>query len=212
MWRVACVVAVCVLVSAEAWAQVGPTWTPVGRQYAEVGLGVSGWWGSGEVTREGEVAEASSTWALGGGPVFVGFGHVVSASALLELRLGLGALWFADDRLINARLPREGSGHVGVTLEAELLGRWFGEAGWTGALGINLGSVGLPEARGSLFRLSPRVGYLLWSEGYQGFWLWEVGYQVPLINGLVPDVQGAGVEAPVSSWWHVVTASVSWGF
>lgn len=203
------------LVGSSAQAQLGPAWTPVGRQFIEVGAQASAWLGQGTVRaipeEGGQVQGEYEATALGAGPFSLGFSHVVSGGVMLEARLGVGALWFSDDRLLNASLPTQGDSHLGFVWEVELLGRLFQESGWTAALGLDMGSVGLPQERAALFRLSPRLGYLAWEEGYVGYWLVELGYQFPVI-GPQPDVPDAGVRSPVESTWHSVNLAITWGF
>lgn len=190
----------------------------VGRQYLTAGFQSSLWLGSGTVRDLDELGQPAekigdfSTRAWGAGPAVVGIAHVVAPSLLFELRLGVGALVFEDDRLISTRLSKEGKAHVGLLLEAEVLGRYFHDSGLTASLGGNLGRVGLPEGSGAVMRLSPRVGWISWTPSLDGFFLAELGYQFPVINGLIPDFDIDAREAPIDSTWHVVTVAVSWGF
>jgi hypothetical protein len=201
--------------ASSAGAQQGPTLNPVGRQFLELGVQASAWVGQGSVRSVpedgGQLRGEYDAVAVGAGPFSVGFSHVVSLGVMLESRVGVGAMWFSDDRLIHASLPTEGDSHLGFVWEVELLGRFFNDAGWTAALGLNMGSVGLPKERAALFRLSPRLGYLSWDQGYTGYWLVEVGYQLPVI-GPLPDVPDAGVRSPVESTWHSANLAITWGF
>jgi hypothetical protein len=191
---------------------------PLGRQYALVGVGTSAWFGSGtirELNRDGrlgaEVGEFSDR-AWGVGPVWVGIGHMVARSVMFEGRFGLGALVFENDRLVSAVLDGRGKSHVGLTIEAEVLGRYIARSGLTAGMGINIGSVGIPDGTGALLRASPRAGFLRWDTGFEGFWLFEIGYQIPVIDGLEPDIAGVRFHPPVNANWHIVTAAVTRGF
>lgn len=191
-------------------------WSPVGKQFFLWGLQASAWFGQGSIetvtddgsprTHLGDFSDRA--WGIG--PLNIGFAHVVAREVLFELRLGAGAVFFENDRLVSQDLKAEGGAHVGLELEAEVIGRYFTESGFSVALGMNMGSTGLPDESAAALKISPRIGYLDWEEGYKGYTLWEVGYQIPII-GLVPDVEGAGIEPPIESTWHIVTLSVTFG-
>ncbi len=195
------------------------TWSPVGRQFLLVGGRLGFWLGSGQIRAlpEGDattgplLAEVSLDRAYPIGPIMVGLAHVVADSIHFEARVGIGAVVFENDRLIDSELKADGGAHVGVALEAEILGRYVFDSGFTAAFALNFGSVGLPNERGALLRPSPRVGYLDWAANYRSFFLVEVGYQFPFINGLEPDVRGA-LTSPIDSSWHMMVLSATWGY
>lgn len=192
--------------------------SPVGKQYGLVGVGTSLWLGQGTVRTldnegriEAKVGDYSDrAWGLG--PAWVGLSHMVAHNVMFEARLGAGALYFENDRLISRELTGEGDGHTGLLLEAEIMGRYLSRAGVTLGMGVNIGSVGLPDGTGALLRASPRVGYLHWLDRYEGFWLVELGYQFPVINGLEPDIDGVRFDPPITSSWHILTVGISRGF
>lgn len=216
------VLAAILLVSWTVHAQQRPetivAYTPAGKQYALVGTGASVWFGSGTIstleedgTLGPEVGRyADNAWAAG--PVWVGIAHMVTHRVMFEARVGAGALVFPNDRLVSARLEGNGRAHTGLLLEAEVLGRYVSRSGVTGSLGVNIGSVGLPDDTGALLRASPRLGYLNWGDGFRDFMLFELGYQFPVINGLEPDIQGVRFHPPIRTTWHVLLAAVTWGF
>jgi hypothetical protein len=190
----------------------------VGRQYLMVGAQGSAWFGSGSISTlsQGDIPAQSlgnfSDRAWGAGPLFVGLAHVVAPSVIFELRLGAGAHIFENDRLVSKRLESKGELHVGHMIEAEIIGRYFNGSGPTFALGANLGNVGLTEASSTLMRISPRAGWMVWDKYFDSFWMVEAGYQFPIINGLIPDIEGTQQTQPIESMWHVVTLAVTWGF
>lgn len=192
--------------------------SPVGRQFVLLGGQLATWWGDGTIRAlidEGELsdeARSASTRAYHVGPIHVGFAHVVAPQWLFELRLGLGVMVFEDDRLLRLDFPEEGDVHVGLTLSAEVLGRYVSDLGLTGALGVQLARQRLPDAWSTSMNLSPRLGYLAWGARRRSFVLYEVGAQVPMINGFIPDNPQAGREAPIESTWAAATLSVTWGF
>ncbi len=192
--------------------------SPVGKQYALVGAGSSLWLGSGSVStldNEGRIDQRVGTFddrAWGLGPVWVGLSHMVAPRVMFEARVGAGALFFENDRLVSTDLTGQGATHVGLLLEAEVLGRYLSASGLALGMGVNFGSVGLPDSTGALLRASPRAGYLHWDERFDGFWLFELGYQFPVINGLEPDIDGVRRDPPVTSTWHIITLGVTRGF
>jgi hypothetical protein len=192
--------------------------SPVGKQYALVGVGSSLWLGSGAIRtldNDGRLDQTVGEYddrAWGVGPVWVGLSQMVSPSVMFEARLGAGALVFENDRLVSNDLSGRGDTHVGLLLEAEVLGRYLTSSGLAFSMGVNFGSVALPDSTGALMRASPRVGYLQWTEHFEGFWLLEAGYQFPVINGLEPDIEGVRRDPPVTSTWHIITLGVTRGF
>ena len=218
---VVCTLIVLLFAAGAAAAQAPPTIvvrTPVGKQYALIGGGTAAWFGRGKVRSveaDGTLGATVGTYsdrAWGLGPVWVGLSQMVAARVMFEARVGVGALAFENDRLISSDLTGQGSTHVGLLLEAEVLGRYLSPGGIAAGLGVNFGSVGLPDGTGALLRASPRVGYLHWLDRFEGFWLFEVGYQFPVINGLEPDIDGVRLDPAVTSSWHIVTLGVTRGF
>ena len=192
--------------------------TPVGRQYLTFGLQSSFWVGSGTINElepggaKGALVGDFTDLAFGAGPVWVGLTQVVTEAVAFEVRLGAGVHVFENDRLVSTRLDAQGSVHVGHMLEVELMGRYEAPSGLSLGLGANLGNVGLPDASSTLMRISGRLGWRIWDERWTGFTLVEVGYQFPLINGFIPDIDGVDRDPPISSNWHALTAAISWGF
>jgi hypothetical protein len=190
----------------------------VGRQYLLFGFEGSGWIGRGTLYHEldggsrGAKIGDYTDYALGLGPVFTGFNHVVSRNVHFEIRLGMGTTTFFNDRLLSKELSGEGKVHVAFVYGIELLGRYVTESGLTLSMGGNMGGVTLPDDTGALLRASPRLGYLMWDKGFEGFTLVELGYQFPVINGLQPEFTGVLSDPPLESVWHVVNASILWAF
>lgn len=218
-----------------AWVVLALWWTPqtasaqdfsvvrdhVGRQYLLVGGQVGLWLGSGTVDGLPDVDGNTprigdfNTRAWGIGPVNVGLAQAVSRSVLFELRLGLGALFFEDDRLINQALDEEGESHVGFAFDAELIGRYApADGGLTAALGVNVSRARLPGQSSTSVRVSPRFGYLTWGKDHRSFVIYEVGYQLPVINGFVPDISEAAQQrlTPIDSFWQGFNVAVTYGF
>lgn len=191
---------------------------PRGRQFATVGLSGSLWLGSGTVSTlsaQGEVGDPIGTFdeqAWGIGPLTVGLVHFVTSSVLFDAHIGLGAVHFTSDRLISTDLDAEGEPHTGLLVHGEMRGRWLGESGVTAALGLGLTSAGMPDSTGGLMTLTPYIGYLSWKQGYTGFWLVDVGYGWPLINGLIPEFSDARLDLPIESRWQQLKLSVRLGF
>ena len=192
--------------------------TPVGRQFFVLGFQSSYWLGTGSISAldgNGGVAEPVGDFTdhgVGIGPLYIGLLHVVTNRVLFEGRVGMGALWFANDRLLSNDLSAEGEPHLGLQINAEIRARTVTPGGLTGSLGRNLLRASLPDSSGGLLGVSPTVGYFSWDEGYSGFWLVEVGYSYPLINGMTPEFNDVGSEHPIDSTWQQFTLSFEIGY
>ncbi|MEL6178194.1 MAG: hypothetical protein AAFS10_04530, partial [Myxococcota bacterium] len=150
--------------------------------------------------------------AVGIGPVYLGLLHVITPRLFFEARAGVGAVWFANDRLISSDLSAQGDSHLGIQFGAELRARTATPSGLTGSLGLNLSRVNLPNSNGGFLGISPTLGYLSWDAGYRGFWLVEVGYSYPLINGMNPEFGDSSFDPPIDATWQQLTLSIGFGY
>ncbi len=180
-----------------------------GKQYGMIGLEGGYWLGSGDI-RDGAETRTAESQAPVYGPVWIGIHHAITNRVHFGLRLGAGAVAFSNDQLIRLPEDADNGAHLGLLLSSEVIGRYVAKSGFTAGLGMNLVRVGLPDASGAAVRLHPRLGYMHFFPKYEGFWIYEVGYQVPIVNGLVPE-QDKVAEPPVDSTWHMLSISVGVG-
>lgn len=191
--------------------------SPIGHQFLTVGAEAGVWIGAGSIsslpagaTEPGPVIADGVDVALPLGPVTVGLSQVLRANLMFEARVGGGATLFLDDRFVSTRLQPTGRFHAAWTLGAELLGRYFTDAGLTLGLAVQLATLGLPEATGSMLRVGPRVGWMSFDETCDSYFTLELGASLPFINGLIPDFSGVRTP-PIDATWTMLGLYAGWG-
>jgi hypothetical protein len=149
----------------------------------------------------------------GAGTLRGGFHQILSESLIMSAEVDVGLQWLNEH---TAHTNGRANSEFAFGWQAGILGRWMpaGErAGWAIGAGPHWYNLYLADQPLQSLGVDLRAGHYIW-ESSEEFVLLELGYSIPLIQGLKRDSNYAEESSSVPKNWtfHRFSISIQYGF
>ncbi len=143
----------------------------------------------------------------------LGLHHVMGTQFMMSGELDLGVQWVNEH---TASRGDSSPSEYALAFQASVLGRFIPSGdlgGFQAGVGLQWFRAALEDAPIQTLGADLRVGAIVW-QGDEHFAIFDVGYGVPLIQGLeLPtDFTGEGGPVEQSWWWHRLSISTQVNF
>ena len=143
----------------------------------------------------------------------IGLHHVMGTQFMMSGEFDLGALWVNEN---TASPDGLGDSQLTTAFQAAVVGRFIPSGdlgGFQAGVGLQWFRANLADAPYQSLGLDLRVGAIVWQDDAR-FAIVDVGYGLPLIDGLELPTDFTGERGPVEQpwFWHRLSVSMQFNF